>query len=292
MPERVTGLLGPRRSIATALSRLRNESGKNLEEVARDLMISTSKLSRLENAQGKPQPRDIRDLIDYYGIKGTRTEADLWRWVQRSQETGWWTRYDDKVLENLDVHLSYEADAIVARVYATPFLPALLQTREYSQAIYRDMERRPEDQIDQLLDIREQRKSALEGRAAPLPPLELVAVTYESALRQMVGSPRIMRDQFDSILEPVRPNVHLQVLPFSAKPAQSMTCMYAYFEYEPGDVSQDVVHIETHAGFVSTDDLQDVAKYRRAHEKLVRSSLDEAASYAMIRSIRDCLPNE
>ena len=32
-------------------------------------MISTSKLSRLENAQGRPQPRDIRDLVRYYGIE-------------------------------------------------------------------------------------------------------------------------------------------------------------------------------------------------------------------------------
>ena len=69
MPDKVTGPLGPRRNIAAALRQLREDSGKNLTEVAEDLMISTSKLSRLENAQGRPQPRDIRDLVRYYGIE-------------------------------------------------------------------------------------------------------------------------------------------------------------------------------------------------------------------------------
>ena len=63
MADKVTGPLGPRRAIATNLKRLREESGQSLNDVATPLMISTSKLSRLENAQGKPNPRDIRDLI-------------------------------------------------------------------------------------------------------------------------------------------------------------------------------------------------------------------------------------
>ena len=68
--DKVTGPLGPRRSIATALKQLREDTGKNLNEVAGDLMISTSKLSRMENAQGRPLPRDIKDVITYYGIEG------------------------------------------------------------------------------------------------------------------------------------------------------------------------------------------------------------------------------
>ena len=69
--EKVTGPLGPRRAIAKALKQLREDQGKLLNQVSEDLMISTSKLSRLENAQGKPLRRDIRDLIRYYEIEET-----------------------------------------------------------------------------------------------------------------------------------------------------------------------------------------------------------------------------
>ena len=66
----VSGPLGPRRRIATILSNWRSESGQSLAEVKEVTLISTSKLSRLENAEGKPQLRDIRDLIRFYGKEG------------------------------------------------------------------------------------------------------------------------------------------------------------------------------------------------------------------------------
>jgi transcriptional regulator with XRE-family HTH domain len=293
VPDRVTGPLGPRRNIAAVLRQLREDSGKNLSEVADDLMISTSKLSRLENAQGRPQPRDIRDLVRYYGIEGAPLGRRLRQWADAAQRKGWWNDFDNEVLGSvlggfgLDAHISYEADATVARVYTLPFLPALLQTTEYATAIFRDMEHRSEDEIGQLLEVRDYRKRALSSREG-LDPLRLVAVTHESALRQAVGSPEIMRDQLEALIEESKaPNVSLHVLPFDAKPVFTMTCMYAYFEYEGVGMEQDVVHIETHAGYWSVEDASKVAEYRKAHDALVRASLSTADSRGLIGSIRD-----
>jgi transcriptional regulator with XRE-family HTH domain len=289
----VTGPLGPRRNIAAALRQLREDSGKNLNQVAGDLMISTSKLSRLENAQGKPQPRDIRDAIQYYGIEGSPMAGNLRRWVASAQRQGWWTDFGDEVLGNplgglgLDAHLGYEADAKVERIYTLPFVPALLQTNEYAQAIFLDMEHRSDDEIEQLLDVRKRRKQALISREG-LEPLELVAVTHESALHQKVGSPRILRDQLDAMVEGSRAeNVSLHVLPYAAGPVSTMTCMYAYFEYQDAELEQDVVHIETPAGYWSIENPDKVAEYRKAHDALVKASLSQDASRTLIGSIRD-----
>jgi transcriptional regulator with XRE-family HTH domain len=296
--DRVTGPLGPRRNIAAALRQLREDSGKNLNEVAEDLMISTSKLSRLENAQGKPQPRDIRDAIQYYGIDGTPMAGNLRRWVASAQRQGWWTDFDDEVLGNplgglgLDAHLGYEADAKVERIYTLPFVPALLQTSEYAEAIYRDMEHRSADEISQLLDVRARRKQALISREG-LDPLELIAVTHESALHQTVGSSQILRDQLDALIEGSRgENVRLHVLPYDAGPVSTMTCMYAYFEYQDAELEQDVVHIETPAGYWSIENPDKVAEYRKAHDALVKASLSQDASRILIAAIRDTIGNE
>jgi transcriptional regulator with XRE-family HTH domain len=293
VPDKVTGPLGPRRNIAAVLRQLREESGKNLTEVADALMISTSKLSRLENAQGRPQPRDIRDLVRYYGIEGAPLGASLRQWASAAQRQGWWTDFDDEVLEGvlggfgLDAHISYETDATVERIYTLPFLPALLHTDEYATAIFRNMERRSEEEIAQLLEVRDRRKRALSSREG-MDPLKLVVVTHESALRQVVGSPEIMRDQLDELIEVSKaPNVRLHVLPFAAKPAFTMTCMYAYFEYEGVGMEQDVVHIETHAGYWSIEDPGKVAEYRKAHDALVKASLSVADSRTLISTIRD-----
>jgi transcriptional regulator with XRE-family HTH domain len=293
LPDKVTGPISPRRNIAAALRQLREESGKNLSEVAEDLMISTSKLSRLENAQGRPQPRDVRDLVRYYGVEGTPLGRRLRQWADTAQRKGWWNDLDDEVLGSvlggfgLDAHISYEADATVARVYTLPFLPALLQTNDYATAIFHNMEGRSQDEIDQLLEVRARRKRALSFRD-DLEPLQLVAVMHESALRQAVGSPQIMRDQLDALIEDSKAsNVSLHVLPLSAPPVFTMTCMYAYFEYEGVGMEQDVVHIETHAGYWSIEDPDKVARYRKAHDALVKASLSEADSRELIRSIRD-----
>ena len=105
--DKVTGPLGPRRGIAAAVRQLREDSGKLLAQAAQDLMMSSSKLSRLENAQGKPLPRDIRDIISYYRIEGTPLAARLERWVKAAQRRGWWTNFDDQIIEGLDAHLAY-----------------------------------------------------------------------------------------------------------------------------------------------------------------------------------------
>jgi Domain of unknown function (DUF5753) len=146
-------------------------------------MISTSKLSRLENAQGRPQPRDIRDLVRYYGVEGAPLGRSLRQWADAAQHKGWWTDLDDEVLGSvlggfgLDAHISYEADATVARIYTLPFLPALLQTDDYAKAIFRDMEDRSQDEIEQLLEVRVRRKQTLSYREG-LDPLRLVAAAH------------------------------------------------------------------------------------------------------------------
>jgi len=279
--DKVTGPLGPRRAIAAALKQLREERGVLLNDVSQDLGISTSKLSRLENAQGRPHPRDIGDLIRYYEIDGTPLAERLEGWVEAAQRPGWWTDYDDVVAGTLDAHLAYEVDAIVERVYTIPFIPVLLQTLDYARAVFRDMEGRPEREIRRLLEIRLRRQEALRRREG-LKPLRLVAVTHETALRQIVGSPGIMREQLDALLESsAASNVDLRVLPFTARPTFSMTCMWAYFEYNDSGES-DIVHIETHAGFFSLGHAEQVKKYRAAHDALMRASLSRKGSLDLV----------
>jgi transcriptional regulator with XRE-family HTH domain len=301
---RVTGPIGPRRNIALTLKRLREKNGKLLTDVADDLLISTSKLSRLENAQGKPQLRDIRDLIRYYGIEGTPQAEQLRRWVAAAERPGWWTEYDDDVLGDVDEHLAYEAEAAVLRVYTLPFLPALLHTEEYARALiqniephsadyarasFEDTEDSSAENVEDLVKLRMERQKVLTSRREGLDPLKLVAVTHQSALLQAVGSPEILRDQLDALVERSKEsNVSLRVLPFSASPVFTMTCMYAYFEYQDTlGLARDVVQLETPMGFHRIDNRQRVADYRKWHGSLVEASLTEDESRDLIRSIRD-----
>jgi transcriptional regulator with XRE-family HTH domain len=283
---RATGPLAPRRAIAAELRQLRKDAGESLSEVADALLISRSKLSRLENGQGRPMPRDIRDLVRHYGIDGSAQAERLLAWARQAQQPGWWAGYDDEVLAGLDTQLAYEADAAVKRTYALPFVPDLLQTPEYAAAILRDLEHRPERHIRQLLQLRERRQQVLVRRDG-LPPLRLIVVMSEMALRQVVGSRQIMRGQLDALAgRAIAPGVHVHVLPFTARPAFSMTTRYFHFGYDPVNGSRrDVVHIDTHGGFLTIEDPEQVARYRAAHEALVAASLTESQTREFVGSV-------
>jgi hypothetical protein len=47
------------------------------------------------------------------------------------------------------------------------------------------------------------------------------------------------------------------------------------------------VHIETHAGFFTVESAEQVKQYRAAHDALMRASLSEENSRALITSVRD-----
>jgi hypothetical protein len=62
------------------------------------------------------------------------------------------------------------------------------------------MEHRSEKEINQLLKVWDRHQQGLRRRDG-LPPLKLVAVTHESSLRQAIGSPEMLRDQMDALIE-------------------------------------------------------------------------------------------
>lgn len=282
----IHGPVIPRRRIAEELRRLREDADLTLESVAAELLISTSKLSRLENAQGSPQARDVRDLIRYYGIEDTELADRLTRWVRAARRQGWWNQYLPALTGGLDIHLAYETEVSVARFYTIPVLPGLLQTVDYMRALYERMEPwRSADELHQLIQIRLQRQAALDGRE-DLGPLKLIAVTHESSIRQLVGSREVMRAQLDDLVERSRrPNIELRVLPLSDTPPFTSTCMYAHLEFSD-PLDRDVVSIETHAGFRFLDTEKKVSQYRRHYDELHRSSLPPEQTRELIRAVQ------
>jgi transcriptional regulator with XRE-family HTH domain len=268
------------------LKRLREEAGLTLEQVAEQLLVSTSKLSRLENAQGSPQARDVRDLINFYKIDGTELAAKLTRWTRAAHRQGWWADYSDTMTEDLDTHIAYETEASVARVYTTPALPVLLQTPEYARAFYQYNEPwRPTSELDALVELRVRRQASLDRRTDQ-EPLRLIAITHESGLHQQIGSKEIMNAQLDHLVErSTAANIDLRILPFAGPLPFASTGMFAHFEFSD-DLDRDVVAVETHAGFRYFETANRVVQYRRHYEHLLDSSLSPEDSRALIRSVQ------
>jgi hypothetical protein len=210
----------------------------------------------------------------------------MMRWVNAARRQGWWSDYTfsaEGFTADLDVHVAYESEASIERVYTIPFFPALLQVESYVRALYRSLEPwRGDEDVDQLVQLRQRRQQLLDQHGERS-PLQLIAVCHETALRQVVGSPDILREQLEATERHLnRENVDFRVLPFSASPPFSSTCMYTYFEFGD-DLDRDVVHIETHAGYRLIETTESLARYRRYFDELLRRSLSAKASRELIR---------
>jgi ribosome-binding protein aMBF1 (putative translation factor) len=57
------------------LRELRRAAGLTIQQVAQELECSQAKVSRLENAQVRATPRDVRDMLALYGVTGQTREA-------------------------------------------------------------------------------------------------------------------------------------------------------------------------------------------------------------------------
>lgn len=281
----VPGPVVPRRRIGDVLRRLRDESGLTLEDVATELMISTSKLSRLENAQGSPQARDVRDLIRFYRIEGTRMADQLSRWVKASHRQNWWANYTKRFPADLATHISYEDEASISRLYTIPVLPVLLQTADYAREYYRTAETWwTSEEAEQLVEVRMKRQRALWQRD-DREPLKLIAVTHEASIRQLVGSEAIMREQLAQLVErSTEPNVELRILPFNTAPLFTITCMYGHFEFSD-ELDRDVVWVESHAGSRTIETERTVKEYRAHHDALREAALPPDETRALIREV-------
>jgi hypothetical protein len=270
------GPLLPRRRLGAELRRLRGE--RTLDEVAAETLISTSKLSRLENGQGVPQPRDIRDLISVY--HADRTTADrIRRWMTEGRRQAWWKEYSDVMRESADVLFDYESGASVIRSYSPTVLPGLLQTEAYARRVIETLYRNyTSDQVEKLVRARLRRQEILNSDAEDASHLQ--AVIDEAAIyrARRTGSEQDARTQLGHLHRvSQRRNVSIRILPLSAGLHAGMMGRFAIFQFSD-DIDRDVVHIETHSGDRYLEEQSSVLEYLRLFDAVSHSALDNAES--------------
>ena len=95
-PEQNPTLRG--RRLAMELQRRREATGMSREEVARQLEWSTSTLFRIETGRSRPQPGNVRVLLELYGVTGPERDG-LIQLTRDARKPGWWHSFRD-VLPN------------------------------------------------------------------------------------------------------------------------------------------------------------------------------------------------
>jgi transcriptional regulator with XRE-family HTH domain len=269
------------RELGRRLRELRNQHGLTVEDVAEKLLCSVSKISRLETGARRPNPRDVRDLCGVYGVDES-TSAELMELTKGAREQVWWTQYTDLKLDPL---LGLEQDATAITNYTMYYIPALLQTEEYTRAIIKAIAPKMEPDIyQQRVEVRMRRQKLVLEKENP--PRYRVLID-QAVLTRSVGGSSIMAGQLDKVLEDEqRGKVTVQVVPFDFGAHAAQDSNFILFEFEENTGQSPIVFVEGLTGNQYFDKPAHITRYREALEYLRDSALSPRDSIQLVAETR------
>ncbi|MFF7966551.1 helix-turn-helix domain-containing protein [Streptomyces sp. NPDC007903] len=269
-----------RRRLGAELRRLRQASGLKSTEVAEQLMVSQPKVSHLENGRRAISPRDVRDLCVLYGVTDQQAIDALLQMAKESGQQGWWHAYGDIPQS---VYIALEADATSLHTYEPLVIPPLLQSPAYAHAVIQEtIPQLTVEQAGTRLKVRLRRQHRIYH---PARPLRLRVVLDESALRRVVGSPDIMREQMQHLNAlAAEPHITVQVLPYAAGAHSGLSGQFSILRFADGPAAE-VVYLERFTSDLYLDKPSDVQHYSVLHDRLQAEALSPAGSRVFISGV-------
>ena len=273
------------RRLALELLRRREAAGLTREEAARQLEWSTSTIFRIETGRSRPQPGNVRVLLELYGVSGPERDG-LIRLAREARQPGWWHSFRDVLPNPYEVFIGLEAGAASIRNFEPVVVPGLLQTEEYARQMSRGGPRELDrEDIERRVQVRMERQRILTREDRP----RLWAVIDEAVIRRVVGGPEVMAEQLRHLIECAEQGkTTLQVVPFSAGAHAGTTGPFIILDFpEPTDPS--VVYVETLAGDLYLEERADVDRYTLAFDRLLAAALHPDESMRLVQQAADAM---
>jgi transcriptional regulator with XRE-family HTH domain len=251
--------------LGAQLRKLREAKGVSRDEAGYEIRSSDSKISRMELGRVGFKERDVADLLTLYGVKDEQERKTLLELARQANNPGWWHRYGDVHPGWFTSYLGLETAAAMIRTYEVQFVPGLLQTSDYAQAVVLlGHEQAPAGENERRVELRIKRQQVL---TKPNPP-QYWAVVDEAALRRPIGGKAVMRDQIGALIEACKlPNVTIQVVPFRTGGHAAAGGAFTLFRFPEQDMP-DIVYIEHLTSAIYLERREDVDTYAAAMERL------------------------
>lgn len=262
----------PARQLRKELRRLRLATGLTQAQVAVYVGTAETTISKVETGDRLPLESHLKLMILCFSVDEEHAAAlmELWR---QAREPGWWQQFPS-VSKWFTDFLRLESAASGVRTYESEYVPGLLQTPRYIDAI---TAAEPSENREVIATLRVKRQERLMHR------LTLETVLNEAVLWRVVGSAEVMQEQLRFLRTVAEnPNVTLRVLPFSAGAHSAMTGPFTILRY-PGDLT-DIVFIEMRGDAEFRDRMEEVSEYTGIFERISEQALNEEDTISLISS--------
>lgn len=260
------------------LRALRDAADCSLTVAGRRIDASASKICRIESGQVTATPEDVAALLAVYGVTGPQ-RRELLELAREAEKRGWWQRHllDYQTCRNTLFNQEAKASTII-NVDIT-VIPGLLQTRDYTRAIIRECGRVSEDDIEELIVVREERQALLRR---PNPP-NFLALIDELALHRPVGGQDVFRRQLRHLLHAAdQPNITALVVPNDGR---AHLGLYGGFTVLRKAGRAAVAFAENLVSCHVFEERVEVDEYASAVQRLSDRALDQQESRELIASL-------
>ncbi|MFE2408720.1 helix-turn-helix domain-containing protein [Kitasatospora sp. NPDC059408] len=244
----------------------RDAAGYRQEDVGKLLHCDRTVISRTEGGKRKPSAEEVEELDRLYGtgdlLKRLYGRVD---WTAQVEHPDWF-----------QAHADTEAEAAGLQAFQANYVHGLLQCRDYARAMFEagGTDERPEV-IEDRVNARLARQERFLAEGGP----QLVVLLDESAIRSVVGGPRVMVRQMYHLLRVAEHgNIVVQVVPFTAR-ATIINMSMVLLEMPDG---QHSVYSESLDMGCPSGDPAIVSGHRRRYDRLRGDALTAAESLALI----------
>lgn len=267
----------PRRQLGRQLKQLRKQAGLSLDEAAKKLDCSSSRLDRYETGQQVADVMWVRGMLDLYGV--SESWEPMLALSRLAKQPGWWRAYG----LNDRGYVPLEASATLVREFNPMVVPGLLQTPEYARALS-GMAVLPmsDERVERDVEVRTIRQRRL---LAENHPLELETIMEESVLHRPIGDAKVLRAQLEHLLMMAEVDtVTLRVLPTGIGAHPGLDGGFTLLSFADLD-EPDIVYVEPLTGSVHIDRVQVVTRCKLAFDRLRSAALDPAGSLALVERV-------
>lgn len=244
----------------------REAAGMTQQQLADAALMTRSHISHIEAGRRVPSKEDARRLD-----RALNTGNVLSSFLPQD---------DSSIADRFEAARHLEQQATVIREFAIAFIPGILQTQRYADAVlgvafppYSDEER------DKAVVARLERARILDDPVLPV----VWAIVDESVLRRVAGSPDIMAEQIMHLVRLVdRRRIRLHVLPLGSgiyPLLQGMVSLMWFDDQPPVAYSEGIHMAQVH------DSPHLVERIQATYALALSDALPQPASLALLRAV-------
>jgi transcriptional regulator with XRE-family HTH domain len=272
-----------RRKLIKELVAARNAAQLTQRELAAAIDLRGGTISKIENGQQGLTVRNIRGIGLATGLSKAKIDELLVLAANDENKEDWLVEFREDMPDWFELFPALEQDADQIWTYFSELVDGLLQTPDYAEAVARagilDI---TEEQLRRGIELRTARQDLLDQEDPP----ELHVILNEAVIMRQVGGKATMRDQIQHlIIMAKRPNITIQIMPFSVGAHPGMKTGYVLLRFPEGYNDVDCVYLENSNGGVWQERPDHVVRYTEIFTRQRSLALSPKNSLALLTSL-------